>query len=122
MIIDGAKEGKWQAYDYFNEPISAADVRNLFSDSIYATMVEKEPPYEFYDTLIVKNILKTDVQRIRFLEEWYINPTTLEFEKKILGLAPIARRLDYQGIERWQPLFWIYIDDNFIKGIEQQNN
>lgn len=116
LIIDGAKEGKWQAYDYFNEPITPAEVRNLFSDSVYLTMIQKDPPYEFYDTLIVNNILNTDIQRLRFLEEWYIDPETLKFDKKILGLAPVAKRKDFQGITRWQPMFWIYVDDEFVKG------
>lgn len=118
LIVDGAKSGRWQAYDYFNQPITAQEVRNLFADSIYATMVEKEPPYEFYDTLIVKNILKSDIKRLRFMEEWYIDPETLNFKKKILGLAPIAKRLDDQGIIRWQPMFWIYVDDDFLKTID----
>ncbi len=119
LIIDGAKQGKWQAYDYFNKAITGQEVRNLFSDSIYTTVVRNEPPYEFYDTLIINNIIKTDIKRIRFLEEWYIDPKSLQFSKKVLGIAPIARRYDSQGIERWQPLFWIYIDDEFLKGLNK---
>lgn len=119
LIVNGAKSGKWQAYDYFNNPISPAEVKSVFSDTMAVTMISTEPPYESYDTLIINNILNTDIKRIRFLEEWYTDPETLDFKKKILGIAPIARRLDFNGIERWQPLFWIYTDEDFI---EKLNN
>jgi hypothetical protein len=49
------------------------------------------------------------------MEEWKMNPNNLDFEKKIFGLAPVARRVDSRGIERWQPLFWIYTDQEFLK-------
>ncbi len=114
LIVDGARSGKWQAYDYFNNPITVEEVNAVFSDTMAVTMMSKEPPYEVYDTLIINNILKSDIKRIRFLEEWYVNPESLEFEKKILGIAPIAQRLDFNGIVRWQPLFWIYINEDFI--------
>ncbi len=118
LIIDGAKSGKFQAYDYFNNPIDKYEVRAILADTMAVTMIRKVPPYESYDTMIVYNILPDDVLRLRFMEEWKINSKNLEFEKKILGLAPIARRLDFQGIERWQPLFWIYTNEDFIKKLK----
>ena len=119
-IIDGAKSGKWQAYDYFNEPIDKFEVQNIFSDTMVATIMREVPPYELFDTILIHNILKEDILRIRFMEEWRMNPENLEFEKKILGIAPIARRFDFNGIERWQPLFWIYTDESTIA--ELKNN
>lgn len=118
IIIDGAKAGKWQAYDYFNNPISDKEVVDIFSDTMHVTMVQSVPPYDEYDTLIINNILKSDIRRIRFLEEWRMNPESLEFEKNILGIAPIARRYDFNGVERWQPLFWIYVDKEFINDLK----
>ncbi len=115
LILDGATSGKFQAYDYFNSPITAREVKMILSDTSFLTLVDEEPPYEERDTVIVYNIQKEDILRIRFLEEWSIDPESLEMNKRILGIAPIARRLDLMGIERWQPLFWIYIDDDFIK-------
>ncbi len=118
IIVDGAKSGKWQAYDYFNDPISKYEVQAIFSDTMVVTMMKEEPPYELFDTTIIYDILKEDIIRLRFMEEWRMNPENLMFEKKIMGLAPVARRLDFNGIERWQPLFWIYTDDDFIKGMK----
>lgn len=116
-IINGAKDGKWQAYDYFNNPIDKMEVRDIFSDTMLLTLMRNVPPYEPYDTLIIHNILNEDILRLRFMEEWRMNPENLKFDKKILGLAPVARRFDFNGIERWQPLFWIYTDEDFIKEI-----
>ena len=78
----------------------------------------KEPPYEYYDTVIVYKIQRDDILKIRFLEEWKTDSKNLSFEKKVLGIAPVARRIDPMGIERWQPLFWIYINDDFIRSLK----
>jgi hypothetical protein len=115
IILDGATSGMFQAYDYFNSPITPNEVKMVLSDTIYLKLMDEEPPYEERDTIIISNILKEDIHRIRFLEEWTIDPETLEMNKKVLGLAPIARRIDVMGVERWQPLFWVYIDEEFIK-------
>lgn len=117
IIIDGAKAGKWQAYDYFNDSIDKYEVQQIFSDTMVISMMKDTPPYELFDTTIIHNILPSDILRLRFMEEWSINPENLAFEKKVVGIAPVASRLDFNGIERWQPLFWIYTDKEFIKGI-----
>lgn len=114
MILDGALSGEFQSYDYFNEPISAFEVSKILSDTSVLTLMGKEPPYEYYDTAIVYTIQREDILKIRFLEEWRIDPEELTIEKKILGIAPVARRIDPMGIERWQPLFWIYTDEKFV--------
>ncbi len=119
MIIDGAKSGKFQAYDYFNQPISPQEVASILSDTTFFSVVDENPPYEENDTMVVYNIKRADVMRIRFLEEWIIDPNTLEIEKKVLGIAPIARRIDAMGIERWQPLFWIYTDKDYVKTLKK---
>lgn len=121
LIVDGAKSGKYQAWDYFNNPIDRLEVANIFADTIVVTMMEENPPYNEYDTIFVYNILNEDILRLRFLEEWSINPENLQIEKKIMGIAPIARRLDFNGIERWQPLFWIYSDEEFLKELKKTN-
>lgn len=120
MIMDKALSGEIQAYDYFNNPISASDVANIMSDTVALTLMSQEPPYEYYDTMVIHRIERENIQRIRFLEEWRMNPKTLAFEKEILGMAPVARRVDDSGNERWQPLFWVYVDDNFEKTLKRK--
>ncbi len=119
LILDGALSGKFQSYDYFNSPITALDVSKILSDTSVLTLMGKEPPYEYYDTVIVYKIQRGDILKIRFLEEWKTDSRNLSFEKKVLGIAPIARRIDPMGIERWQPLFWIYVNDDFICSLKE---
>ncbi len=119
LIIEGAKSGKFQAYDYFNQPITPQEVAAILSDTTYLNVVDENPPYEEHDTLIVYNIKRADVIRIRFLEEWTIDPGTLKIDKRVLGIAPVARRYDAMGIERWQPLFWIYTDKEYVKTLHK---
>lgn len=120
VILDGALSGKFQAYDYFNYPITAGQVGMILSDTLYLKLMDEEPPYSERDTMIINNIEKEDILRIRFLEEWKLNPENLMMDKKILGIAPIARRIDVTGVERWQPLFWIYTDEKFIEELGKE--
>lgn len=119
MLLDGALSGQYQSYDYFNNPISAFEVSKILSDTSVLTLMAKEPPYEYYDTTIVYTIQREDILKIRFLEEWSADPEQLLFDKKVLGIAPVARRIDPMGIERWQPLFWIYTDETFIQNFKK---
>ncbi len=120
MIMDGALSGKFQAYDYFGDSISPEAIRAMLTDTIYFTYKESEPPYDEFDTAVILRITRDDILRIRFMEEWSINPETMEFHKKVLGLGPVAHRIDIQGNERWQPLFWIPADKNFLKTFRKE--
>jgi len=119
-IMDGALSGKFQAYDYFSDSIKPEDIRMMLADTFYITVKRAKPPYDDYDTTVVLDITRDDIQRIRFLEEWTINPETMQISKKVMGIGPVARRHDLSGNERWQPLFWIYTDKDFIKNLKKE--
>ncbi len=120
MIMDGALSGKYKAFDYYGQPLSPNEIMRMMADTIYYTIMDEEPPYAERDTMVINNVFREDVLRIRFLEEWRIDPDILQMEKKILGIAPIARRPDLMGMERWQPLFWIYTDQKYIEALEKE--
>lgn len=119
MIMDGALSGKYKVFDYYNQPLSPEAVKMMMADTIYYTIMDEEPPYQERDTMVINKILREDITRIRFLEEWTTDPETMQVYKKVLGIAPIARRPDLMGMERWQPLFWIYTDKNFVEGLNE---
>lgn len=119
-LIDGALSGKFQAFDYYNNPIKPSEIASMMSDTVTMSIMDTEPPYNYHDTIVIKTIEKQDILRIRFMEQWKINSENLQFEKKVLGIGPIARRLDENGMERWQPLFWIYTDNDFLQEINTQ--
>jgi hypothetical protein len=119
-LIDGAVSGKFQAFDYYNNPLKKNEIQSLLSDTMVMSIMENQPPYDYHDTIVIHTIEKTDILKIRFLEEWKIDPENLQFEKKVIGIGPVARRFDANGTERWQPLFWIYIDPIFLKEINSK--
>ena len=73
-MIDGATSGKFQAYDYYNNPLKPQEIVSMLSDTMILRLMETEPPYDYYDTTVIQTIEKSDILRIRFLEEWKINP------------------------------------------------
>jgi len=119
MILKGALSGRYQAYDYFFHPISRQAVARILSDTIAVKIRETTPPYSLKDTLIVSHISIKEITRLRFMEEWQVNPLTLQFTKVVKGIAPIARRIDAEGKIRWQPLFWIFPDKKTAKQLQQ---
>jgi len=121
LLLNGAKQGKYQAYDYYFQPISKVEVSKILSDSVLRKVRQTAPPYLLIDTLVIEKIGITDILKLRFLEEWKLNPENFAINKKVLGIAPIAKRYDQKGIERWQPLFWIFPDAGILKQIKRES-
>lgn len=121
LLLKGAKQGKYQAYDYYFHPISKAEVSKILNDSVLRKVRQTTPPYMLIDTLVIEKIGINDIQKLRFLEEWKLNPENFAISKKVLGIAPIAKRYDQLGIERWQPLFWIFPDAGTLKQIKRES-
>lgn len=114
-ILTGALSGKYACWDYYNKPLSPAGVAAILSDTLILSVIDTEPPYEAHDTTIISTIHPKDIQRLRFLERWEKTAGSLQIEKTIYGIAPIALTFDNEGNERWYPLFWIYTDAHFIQ-------
>lgn len=118
-LLKGALSGKYPVYDYFFNPITRQKVAQILNDSIRKTVQDKNPPYELKDTVIVKKTGVKDIVKLRFLEAWDMDTATLEIRKKVMGIAPIAKIQDGSGNTRWQPLFWIITDKNFLKKLKK---
>lgn len=111
-ILSKAFNGEIQVYDYFNEPIDPADVKDIAVDTIYKTLLRTSPPYDEYDTMVVIKLTHEDITKIRFLEEWTFDEGTLEIQKRIIGIAPV-KVVKMRGNEYTMPLFWIYLDEKY---------
>ena len=111
-IMEAANKSEARVYDYFNKPLTPAQIRSIGTDTMYVVLTRTKPPYEEYDTTIVRQIEYKDIVKLRFLEQWSWDPAKLEIEKKVLGICPIIIR-KVGGQEYNQPLFWIYLDDNY---------
>ena len=111
-IMEAAGKGEVKAFDYFNNPITPAQVQAIGTDTIYQTLMRTYPPYEEYDTTIISSITYREIVKIRFLEEWKWDPVTLEIDKKILAIGPVTQK-EIAGESFNQLLFWISLDDHF---------
>ncbi len=108
-LIQSAYEGKIKAYDYFHKELSLEDLKKIGVDTLYTTLTRTYPPYEEFDTLIIKKFRFEDINKIRFLESWKMDTTRFVFEKKVIAIAPIMDKYDPDGnLLGKQPLFWIY--------------
>jgi len=118
-ILQGVVSGKFKVYDYFFQPLSKQEVADVLTDTIAMRIKNTSPPYTSKDTLIVEHIDIKDIQRLRFLEEWSIRPKTMQFSKTVIGIAPVARRIDAEGKIQWQPLFWIIPNAKIARKLQQ---
>jgi hypothetical protein len=111
-IMEAAETGQVRAFDYFNNPLTPAQVESVGTDTIYQSLLRTTPPYEEYDTMIISTISYRDIVKIRFMEEWKWNPSSLEIEKKVLAIGPVLQKT-YAGENYNQLLFWISVDQQF---------
>jgi len=111
-IMEAAEKGEVRVFDYFNNPMTLAQVQSVGTDTIYQTLLRTFPPYEEYDTMIISSISYRDIVKIRFMEEWKWNPSSLEIEKKVLAIGPVLQK-EIAGESFNQLLFWIYIDEHY---------
>jgi hypothetical protein len=111
-IMEAAGKGEVKAFDYFNNPLTPAQVQSIGTDTIYQTLMRTYPPYEEYDTMIVSSITYRDIVKVRFLEEWKWDPVTLEMKKTVMAIGPVTRK-EIAGETFSQLLFWIALNERF---------
>jgi len=109
-IMEAAEKGEVKVYDYFENPLSPSQVKSMGIDTIYKTLVRPHPPYDEYDTMIIRAISYHDIVKIRYLEEWSWDPAELEIEKNVLAFGPVISK-EISGESYNQLLFWIHTAD-----------
>ncbi|MHC1706226.1 MAG: hypothetical protein AB9842_01760 [Bacteroidales bacterium] len=113
-ILNSAYSGKLKAYDIFHKPLTVNDVKAIGNRSDTITGTSPYPPYNDTVMVIKQELDLQHITRVRFLEEWRMDETSLQFEKKILGISPIIESYDEQGnLRGYMPLFWVYIDKDY---------
>ena len=113
-ILEMASSGKYRVYDYFNNPLSPAQVKNIGREVDSIQFQSPDPPYDVTDSVIIKNLDINEITRIKFLEEWSFVEGEQGIEKRVLGLAPMIKSYSEQGEFRgYSLLFWIYFDKGY---------
>lgn len=110
-VVDG-KTKAWDVITFHELPL--ADVQSIIRQVDSISMPGAKPPYNLVDTVIVKEIRLSDIKKMRFLEEWQIDPATQKVNKQVMGICPMAQKLDASGnLLGYRPLFWLFFDKRY---------
>lgn len=114
-LLEATHKGTVKTYDPFLlSAISPDQISRIGRRTDTLRMQLPVPPYSFYDTVINVELSIHDITRIRFLEEWKLNPKNMQVHKEVLGIAPLLESYDENGFLRgYQPMFWIFFDDDY---------
>lgn len=115
VIMDGLESGDITAYDAtssadeFTTPLNYGEVMSKFESSTTQRLQRPYPPYDWYDTVIVKSFNSTDVKNIRIKEDWFFDKQRSQMDVRIIGICPVRESYTESGEFRgFEPLFWIY--------------
>lgn len=113
-IINAAYEGKIKAYDYYNAPLTPEEVKKIDFKSDTITVQRATAPYNTYDTVIKTELNLQQITKIRFLEEWRMDPKSFQIDKKVLGMMLMKENYgDSMELRGYSPVFWIYFDSRY---------
>lgn len=114
-IINSANAGKLKIYDVMTNkqiPVSELKERSVRNELI--TLQRSYPPYENYDSIVKRELQLSDISRLRFLEEWYMNEETGAITKKVLAICPLVESYTETGeLRGYNPLFWLSFEKKF---------
>lgn len=112
-IITAAKSGKNKVYDVMTyKELSAEEIKDRGTRTNVLSKQREYPPYESYDTLVTSELQLSDITKVRFLEEWYLDEESGMVTKKTLAICPMLESYTETGELRGHlPLYWI----SFVK-------
>lgn len=114
VLMDGLKENKFKAYEVSNTdellvPITHREILAKQTDTSFVRQRRPYPPYDEYDTMIVRQFDPTRVMRLRLKEDWYFDKQRSQLMVRIIAICPVMM-VEKDGKEFSQPLFWVSYD------------
>ncbi len=119
-IIEASRSGEHKVYDVItHQQLTPEEIAAKSKRKELMTLQRDYPPYEEFDTLVINNIELSDISKVRFLEEWYLNEKTGLVTKKVIAICPMLESYTEEGEFRGHlPLYWI----SFVKKFPLENN
>lgn len=119
MLLDKAEKGALKLTDMGGHPIDSSKIADFFYQYDSTTLNRTFPPYDPFDTIVrTKRITPENVLGLRFKENWTYDPVTLAVTKKIIAMAPIVMKIEWNEEEKREvasypgtPAFWINFDE-----------
>ncbi|HPG32856.1 MAG: hypothetical protein H6541_01215 [Lentimicrobiaceae bacterium] len=114
-IINTANSGKLKMYDVMtNKPMTPAELKERSTRKELITLQRAYAPYEDYDSIVSTELQLSDITRVRFLEEWYLNEKNGLITKKVIAICPLVESYTETGeLRGYNPLFWLSFEKNF---------
>ena len=109
-IFEKALKGELKTCDIYLNPLEPEQLKGLITDTFHLVLMEQTPPYNEYDTSVLRLQDAEEIDCLRFQEEWSYNEDNMIIEKRILGICPIIKINKRNRIIN-KPLFWVYFDD-----------
>lgn len=108
-IFTSANAGKLKIYDVMsNKQMTLEQLRERSVRTELLTLQRSYAPYENFDTIVKREVQLSDVSRLRFLEEWYLNEETGLITKKVVAVCPLVESYTETGeLRGYNPLFWL---------------
>lgn len=100
-------------YDDFKVKMTLAEVAKIGVDTIFKTLQRPDPPYDYYDTMIVNQLDVTTIKKFKVKEDWFFDNQRSVMEVRIVGICPVRERLDPQTGEfrGYSDMYWIYFPE-----------
>lgn len=117
VVMDAITEGSLTAYGYqddqFTLPITLKEIESRGGARTDTTKMQRpDPPYDEFDTVIVKEFSRDNVIGYRVKEDWFFDKQRSVMDVRIIGIAPLIYDRDEFGNVREgnikKPLFWVY--------------
>ncbi|MDD3742655.1 MAG: hypothetical protein PHX54_03425 [Lentimicrobiaceae bacterium] len=114
-IINSARSGKVKVYDVMtNKLLDEQQIKERGARTELLTLQRAKEPYEEYDTVIRRELQLSDITRVRFLEQWFLNESNGKITKEVLAICPLVESYTEEGTYRGhQPLFWLSFKKSF---------
>lgn len=100
-------------YDDFKVKMTLAEVGGIGADTIPTTLYRDYPPYDPYDTVLIKPFDVSTVKKFKVKEDWFFDNQRSVMDVRIIGICPVRERLDPQTGEfrGYMDMFWIYFPE-----------
>lgn len=114
-LITTANAGKLKIYDVMsNKQMTVQELKERSVRTELLTLQRPYAPYENYDTVVKRELQLSDISRLRFLEEWYLNEETGFITKKVIAICPLVESYTETGeLRGYNPLFWLSFEKKF---------
>jgi len=115
LLLKICFELKVPAYDYFFSELSKADISNIQekNDTIQLTSFDN-----ITDSVIVLKPNISMINKLKFVEKWEIDYSTLTFNKTVVAISPSEEMIDnYGNLRGYKPLFWLVYDKKTIEAL-----